>query len=255
MLMKKQIRKQFTLSKLAWFHCSWHAGLAAVAALLVIAAAAPRAHAQSGEPVHWDLASDFRLAPDQGNPNPDGYGNADVWYFLQGIPGVHDPSTYTLLPEFIDDAFHVPKLEQWQGTFISGDEKDKLPAIGVNATGQNFGDWPAHKMRVHPLSTLTAIVGWQSPIGGSAFIRARFADIGLGCGDGIGWAIDKDTLTIASGSFGDGGHQSFNGSVTLQEGDFLYFIVDDGGGFGYDCDSTELDLTIVKGTPSWAPWY
>jgi len=254
--MKKQIRKEFTLSKLAWFHRYRHAGLAAVAALLVIAADAPRGHAQSGEPVHWDLASDFRLAPDQANPNPDGYGNADVWYFLQGIPGVHDPSTYRLLPEFIDDVFDIPELEQWQGRFVSG-EKDKLPAIGVNATGieQHISGivWPAGEMRVHPRPALTAIVGWQSPIGGSFFIKARFADIDVSCGDGIGWAIDKDTLTIASGSFGNGGHQAFNGSVTLQEGDFLYFTVDAGGRSNHVCDSTRLDLTIVKGTPSGAP--
>jgi hypothetical protein len=147
---------------------------------------------------------------------------------------------------------------------VSADDLDRdgVPELMVGAPGESVGDTPTRaaptvfQQRTCPSRpALTAIVGWQSPIGGSAFIEARFADIDVSCGDGIGWAIDKDTLTIASGSFGNGGHQAFNGSVTLQEGDFLYFTVDAGGRSNHACDSTRLDLTIVKGTPSWATWY
>jgi len=203
------------------------------------------------EPLRWDLASDFSLAPNQANPNPDSYGNSDVWYFMKGLPGLHDPSTYTLIHEFIDDAFHIPGLEQWQGPHISNDENDKLPAIGLNATGseQQIGGivWPAGAIRVHPLAALTAIVGWQSPSDGPVFVKAAFTDLDATCGDGIHWAIDHGPLTIASGSYDDGGHQAFMGSVMLGKGDFLYFIVEDGPGVDDSCDSTGLGISILAG--------
>src|SRR2546425_12685732 len=61
----------------------------------------------------WNLADDFSLSPDQANPNPDQYGNADVWYFMEGR--AQDTSSYSLLPGFVSDAFDVANLEQWPG--------------------------------------------------------------------------------------------------------------------------------------------
>src|SRR2546421_328115 len=76
-----------------------------------------------GAPV-WDLASDFRISPDQGNPNPGPPANKPMWYFMQGS-SLLDPAGFTLLPEFITDALNVQGLEQWQGTFVSGGQTDK----------------------------------------------------------------------------------------------------------------------------------
>ena len=198
----------------------------------------------------WDIASDFRLAPNEANPNPDGYGNTDIWYFMKGPPGAHHPATYTLIHEFIDDAFYIPGLEQWQGPHVSNNEKDKLPAIGVNATGsdQKIGGfvWPTGEIRVHPLAALAAIVGWQSPFDGSVSVKGEFVDLDANCGDGIHWAIDNGALTIASGSYVNGGQQAFAGAATLRKGDFLYFIVEDGPGVDDSCDSTGLKIAILR---------
>ena len=46
----------------------------------------------------WNLATEFRLSPDQANPNPDNCGNANVWSFMESSSLVRDPMTYSLLP-------------------------------------------------------------------------------------------------------------------------------------------------------------
>src|SRR6476659_7317433 len=58
----------------------------------------------------WTLKSDFRLYPNQANPNPDSYGNSDIWYFMQST-AAHDPSTYTLDEHFFRDIADVVGLD------------------------------------------------------------------------------------------------------------------------------------------------
>src|SRR6476620_12678164 len=53
----------------------------------------------------WNLATEFRLSPDQANPNPDRCGNANVWSFMESSTLARDPMTYSLLPEFLADGF------------------------------------------------------------------------------------------------------------------------------------------------------
>jgi len=203
----------------------------------------------------WILASEFRLSPNQANPNPDNMGNTDIWYFMQSGSLVHDPATYSLLPNFFPDALYVPGLQAWQGSVISSGDKGKLPMIGINATGvfQHVLtlSWPAGAIMMHPLPDQLAVVGWRSPVTGTISITGSFADIDGVCGDGIVWSIDKGAATLANGSFPNGGAQNFaagsNGAslagVSVNQGDFIYFIVDPNNGHG--CDSTGLDVTIT----------
>jgi len=197
----------------------------------------------------WNLATEFRRSPHQANPNPDNCGNANVWYFMESTSLVHDARTYSLLPEFITDAFFVAGIEQWQDlSDCSTSCNDKLPAVGVNATGSaqrifNIA-WPAGSVRMHPRASRLAIVGWRSPINGSISIAGAFADLDAGCG-GAGWSVDKGTTRLASGAFQSGGGQQFQRSgIAVSQGDFLYFIVDPGA--DGDCgDSTGLKVTIT----------
>jgi hypothetical protein len=198
----------------------------------------------------WNLATDFRIYPNQANPNPDTQSNANVWYFMESSSLTHDPMTYSLLPEFITDAFYIPGIQQWQGTTPSGGEKNKLSAIGINATG-SFQQaltisWPANVVRVHPLPDRFVVVGWRSPINGSVDVTGSFYDLDANGGDGVDWFIDRGAMTIASGAIANGGSQQFQSGVngvSVNYGDFLYFIVGPNG--SYDNDSTGLDLTII----------
>jgi hypothetical protein len=196
----------------------------------------------------WNLATEFRLFPNQANPNPDNCGNANVWHFMESSTLVRDAMTYRLLPEFITDAFFISGIQQWQDPFdCSTSCNDKLPAVGVNATGvqQPIFAWPAGGVRVHPAASRLAVVGWRSPISGSISAVGAFTDIHAGCGDGAAWFFDKGATTLAKGSFADGGAQSFQLSdISVSQGDFLYFIVHPRG--DHFCDSTGLKVSITS---------
>jgi hypothetical protein len=113
----------------------------------------------------WSLASDFAVAPDQGNPNPDSYGNAAVWSFLQSATLAHDPGGYSGLPHFLTDAASLPGLQAWQGDVADG-PKAGLPEVAFNARADAafpFGsNIPSHTVMVHPLPDRLVVVGWRS---------------------------------------------------------------------------------------------
>jgi hypothetical protein len=101
--------------------------VAVLAALALTAPAPARAAVKT-----WSLASEFAVAPNQANPNPDGYGNASVWSFRQSATLAHTPAGYALLPNFITDLLGNAGLQSWQGT-QAGDPKDNFPWVTFNS--------------------------------------------------------------------------------------------------------------------------
>jgi hypothetical protein len=61
----------------------------------------------------WNLASDFRVSPNQENPNRDSCGNLGVWHFMSADL---NRQTYALLPGFKPNSGGILGLEVWQGT-------------------------------------------------------------------------------------------------------------------------------------------
>ena len=59
------------------------------------------------------LASDFRVNPNQANPNPDRNGNTSVWNFLQSASATRDPATYSLLTSFTSHSNGVNGVNVW----------------------------------------------------------------------------------------------------------------------------------------------
>jgi hypothetical protein len=210
----------------------------------------------------WNLATDFRVFPNQENPNRDSCGNMNVWYFLQSDPATypaHLPLTYSSLSEFTNDAMSVVGLELWEGGVISTGPKDKLPSVGINNTGSvqtplGAIAWGPGVVFVHPLFKRSVVVGWRSPIDGAVSVSGGVRDIDNSCGDGISWSIDRydgsSNTTLASGAFSEGGLQGFQngiggvglGAVTVKKGDFIYVVVDPKSDF--NCDSTALTFIV-----------
>lgn len=210
----------------------------------------------------WNLAADFRVSPNQENPNRDRCGNDDVWYFMESAASAypaHTPATYSLLSEFTNAAFSIPGLEQWHGTFISNGPTDMLPAVGINNTGMpqapRFIAWNAGAVRVHPLPDQFVIVGWRSPMNGAVSVSGDLTDIDRNCGNGVSWFIDRfdgsTNTTLAFGVIPNDRSQTFQAgvggatlaAVPVREGDFLYFIIDAVAG-EHRCDSTMMNLRI-----------
>jgi hypothetical protein len=223
--------------------------LVALLAVLIVAGPAFTGTAQATS-LTWDLATDFALSPNQANPNPDQYGNSAVWSFLQGH--AMNTSSYDLLDGFVAEAFDVEGLEQWQGPF--GDPNDKLPEVGVNATGidqqvDSF-TWPAGKVRIHPLQKRSVIVGWTSPIDGAVSIDANFLDMDCSGGNGFRSAAllkegSFESLLFTGKTVDCGGGGFFTSLVFVSKGDSIYFIVGSWHG-DYSYDSTQLDVTLAQ---------
>ena len=211
----------------------------------------------------WNLASDFLISPNQENPNRDSCGNPNVWNFMASPTLTRDPQTYFLLPHFYDDLYHISGFEGWMGDATVEDYHVNTPNVLFNATGNTLSigggtTFLPNTVSVHPAPTQLVIVGWQSPITGNVAITGAVTDEGTNCGDGIGWFIDKGSTNLASGSYPNGGSQSFqNGTggnalndVAVNQGDSLYFAVHPKA--NYYCDSTRLDITIRPATPTYS---
>lgn len=209
----------------------------------------------------WNLPADLRTYPLNENPNRDSCGNADVWYFLESEihPFLdHDPATYSLLQEFITDAFYVEGLQQWQGEVVSLYIKDKLPAIGINSTHSTTDiagyPWKPGDIRIHPGWNQFAIVGWRSPITGTVEVTGELSNETCQ-GNGIFWSVDYfdglSNTSLASSfmpncstsSLQDGNGGTNLSRIVVNEGDYLYLVVDPYLGDAAH-DSMELMLSI-----------
>jgi hypothetical protein len=81
-------------------------------------------------------------------------------------------------------------------------------------------------------------------------IAGLVRDMDAHCGNGVLWTIDLGATTLASGNLGNGQARGFADraggasleSVSVSEGDSLYFTVDPNG--EPNCDSTALDIRI-----------
>lgn len=181
----------------------------------------------------WNLADDFRVSPDQENPNPDFEGTPDVWHFLSSTGLERDPTTYELYTNYTGVGTN---REGWDRA-----EDQPLPTVSILKG--------VHRVVLHPGDGTLTVVGWQSPVTGVVLVRGLFEDDrSQTCNgsDGVRWAIDASTdtstTTLASGFLDANASAGFALSTAVAEGDFLYFSVHPNG--NAVCDTTFLDLTI-----------
>ena len=206
----------------------------------------------------WNLAFDFRTYPNPENPNRDSCGNQDVWYFLESSSLERIPSNYSLLTNFVADAFGIPGYQQWQGSHAwSNSPNIYFPSVGINTTNETKTIYtavhPSKSVAVHPWSTQSlVIIGWKSPINGTVAISGFVNDLdSFRGGDGILWFIDQGSLPLASGAIVDGGDQPFldgDGSENLENiaitnGEFVYFIIHPNTDDLYDTTWIDIQLT------------
>ena len=148
----------------------------------------------------WNLAFDIRTYPNQENPNRDACGNKDVWYLMESPSLERVPSNYSLLPNFVADAFGIPGYQQWQGHHSwSYSPNIYFPSVGINTTSETKTIYtavhPSKSIAVHPWSNKgLVIIGWQSPLKGNVSISGFVSDLdSFRGGDGILWFIEKRT--------------------------------------------------------------
>ena len=212
----------------------------------------------------WNLATDFRVSPNQENPNRDLCNNLGVWSFMESASLTRDPATYTLLPIFtangVQGGGSMPGVNFWQGTYL--DPWGSYPFLGFNASGTTYGLWLPNIPNLHPAPTRMAIVGWRSPLNGYVSVTGGLNDTDPGGGDGIQWYFERNSTNLASGSFLNGGSQTFaNGTggaglntVAVNTGDMLYLIVHPKANIANDTTAVNLSINVTSPpTPTKTP--
>ena len=132
---------------------------------------------------------------------------------------------------------------------------DRLECHRRDAAAESI--WHLHlaaTVMVHPAPDQLAVVGWRSSQDGIVSLTGSVRDADAVCGDGISWAIDKNTRNLATGSYANGGSQQFGTSIggyrlaniQVKQGDFIYVTIHPKG--TYYCDSTVLELAINVNT-------
>ncbi len=130
-----------------------------------------------GEQRQWDLTRDVTRDFLAANPQPDQYGHADVWLFLDGRSG-------SPLSEPVRNLSDQPGLHVWR----SGDN----PSVFVNSTDQPIGVWttlPPRSLFVHPAPDGPVALAWISPLAGRVRVTGRIVDGHPGGPTGVGWQL------------------------------------------------------------------
>jgi hypothetical protein len=211
----------------------------------------------------WDLANDFTLSPDQ-NPNRDSCNNSNVWEFKGSPDLTRDPANYYTLSNFDPASSGYPGLNFWSGTYYDPSSGGYFPAIGFNASGATrilLGHItiPVNTVDVHPGPSQLGVIAWHSPLNGYVSITGGVADNDPACGDGIVWYVDKNATALASGSYANGGSQTFVSgtgganlnAVAVSTSDVIYLAI--GPNTSHICDNGRVDFTINVTTAPPAP--
>ncbi len=206
----------------------------------------------------WNIANDFRVAPNQENPNRDSCNNPNIWEFMGSGSLTRDPATYYRVTTFTPSIGGYTGLDFWSGTYVDGN--GQFPSIGVNDSGETrtFNGhitFPVNAADIHPGPNQLGIIAWHSPLTGFVSITGGVSDNDAGGGDGILWFIDENSTNLASGTQANGGAQEFKngadgikiGTIAVNTGDTLYFVIHPNGNYLYD--NTRVDITINAITP------
>ena len=142
-------------------------------------------------------------------------------------------------------------LQAWWGEYESIDEADRLPSVGLNATGHAVDilglHWPAGHVLVHPLEE-AVVIAWRSPITGNITVRGRawLAAVEPDCGNGVRWSVRDGGTVVRSGEISGSDRARWKiKRLHVKKRDYIYLVVDPIDE-DFICDSTVLKLTITK---------
>lgn len=132
-------------------------------------------------------------------------------------------------------------------------KKGGHPALLSNPTDKVElvpGRIPPHSIVVHPSPKEFAAVTWKSPVAGTIQVAVRVTHAHPGCGNGVGWWLEKRTgikaTTLAKGVLDLGKEAKPDPkAIKVETGDVLVLGVDSRDG-NHACDLTELGLTITE---------
>lgn len=200
-------------------------------------------------PAQFDVAADWRLAPNQANPSPVRGVAVAEWAYMYSTTEPADRANYQLLPDFSTHKFNIAGLQSWWAPNVSNPDDD-LPTVGINASGNDltYGTlvWPAGAVLVHPWTNEPVIVAFQSPSDGMYAITGGLSMAQHpNCGNGIGWSLDRTSKHLAHGQILPTETANWSLSTHLDKYQRIFLVISPLHSVG--CDATLVQLTI---TPS-----
>lgn len=219
--------------------------LAAVA--LATVALEPPTVATATAPAQYDVAMDWRLAPNQANPSPVRGGGVAQWAYMYSTTEPADRANYQLLPDYATNKFGIHGLQTWWGPNVSSAD-DNLPAVGINASGHDATFkgvvWPAGAVLVHPWANEPVIVAFRSPSDGTYAVNGSVAMAQHpSCSNGVGWSVDRTATPLQHGQILPTTTASWSLSTHLDKYQRIFLVISPLGTIG--CDSTLVHLTIT----------
>jgi Protein of unknown function (DUF1592)/Protein of unknown function (DUF1588)/Protein of unknown function (DUF1587)/Protein of unknown function (DUF1585)/Protein of unknown function (DUF1595)/Planctomycete cytochrome C len=159
--------------------------------------------------------------------------------------------------------YFTQKIEQAAGYgFVKGWGTQDTPSLMANSSDQHVripGNLKPHGLVVHPSPTLSAVVGWRSPIAGPVRIQGKVTHAHPECGNGVTWSLElrrgNTREVLASGTAAGNAAGSF-GPIEqriAQAGDFISLAVGPRDG-NHACDLTDLELAIASPTGEDRVW-
>ena len=176
-------------------------------------------------------------------------------------PVADAPPPKALLTTKVDALPGVPLVRGWS--------TGEIPWFGANPASEPgvAGDLriPARCVAMHPLPDRDVAVGWRSPVRGRVSIKASVAMGDAHGGNGIEWAIVRDTSThrevLAHGDIGPGGSQKIPDNAeagkrleaSVESGDMVSLVVGAKAG-NHACDTTIVELAITETEAGGRTW-
>ena len=146
--------------------------------------------------------------------------------------------------------------------FVTGWGSPETPSLVANSSDNPVripGNMKAHGVCVHPSPTLSAAVGWRSPISGEVRIEGKVTHAHPECGNGVTWSLELRRGTtrqrLANGT-AHGGTGVAVGPIEafrVQPGDLLSLLIGPRDG-DHSCDLTDLELALKSGGENAREW-
>lgn len=144
------------------------------------------------------------------------------------------------------------KLNSPAYPFVKGWGANTTPLVIANSSDQPVripGNLKAHGFCIHPSPTLSAAVGWKSPIAGTVAIAGKVTHAHPECGNGVTWSLEVRRGTtrrrLATG-IAQGNRAAALGPLepfAVQPGDLVSLVIGPRDG-NHSCDLTDLELVL-----------
>lgn len=144
--------------------------------------------------------------------------------------------------------------------FVNGWSSPDLPSVVANSSNQAVripGRMKPRGVCVHPTPTLSACVGWRSPVTASLRVDGVVTHAHPECGNGVTWSLELRRggrrQRLASGVAQGGAVGAFAVPVAVRKGDLVSLVIGPRNG-DHSCDLTDLELNLKETSEGGRAW-